>query len=516
MAQGAVVATVLHAYWNMPFCRPSRNRMRRSLYAFGMVLNGLSACAPAPLPRTLDCAAGGCRPAADTRTTALATADAVVDFSVDAEGTFPRNGFLLSVPSLEQAGARYDAIRAALDAGTWRVGSTRQAETAIAAGTRPTLLLYEAWRDQFPGRTPTSWPFDDYAKFESWLRPLARAHRQLPVTWEVWNEWDTGLPWWGGTESQLFETYAVVERVLRQEVGPNVDVAGPSFARYDTLRFRRFADYCLAAGCRVDTWTWHELAPGTAGSIVEHLRWVRAAFVSDSAYAPLRVRRLDINEVVAQAERYSPAALVTTLRALHDGGADAFGRSCWREVRSRQYECLNGSFDGIVDTVAQAPRVTAWVHAAYARIREDPVGTTASGRIALLAGRGAGTGVPAVVLIAPSNASRVDQSITLELRRPARSGVEPTGKGERRVVVRRLSWKLLDAPVEALPVELEATVADDAEAVRLHLLLPGIQHVPDRDADPLFGRDAFLVSIESLHGTPRFLWPVAARLGRRP
>jgi hypothetical protein len=373
------------------------------------------------------------------------------------------------------------------------------------------LLLYEAWRDQFPNRTPESWPFDDYGAFEKWLHLLVRANRRLPLTWEVWNEWDTGLPWWGGSEAQLFDTYAIAERLVRQEVGPNADVAGPSFARFDTLRFRRFADYCVRAGCQVNSWTWHELAPGQASAIAEHLRWVRDAFISAPAYAALRVRRIDVNEVIAQAERYSPAALVTTLRALHEGGGDAFARSCWRELRTLEYECLNPSFDGIVDSRAQSPRTVWWVHAAYARIREAPVAVASSARIAVLSGRGAAVDVPALVMVAPSDASRTDQTVVVELRRLTRSGVTGDGVRGRHVVVRRLSWNTFDAPVDSLPIEWAAEVAVDADIVRIRLVLPALGRGANRPQGLLLGRDAFLISVESATRKQRFLWPVAAR-----
>ncbi len=495
----------------MAFRTRARYRVTLSIVVLGFLGIGTFSCRHTPSIRTHECSPAGCRSVVEDGVTLPATPDAVVDFARAAAGKFAKNGFLLSLPSIEPRGPRYAAMRAALDVGTWRVGNIRQAEAALSVGARPTLLLYEAWRDQFPRRIPTAWPFDDYVAFEAWLRHLVRANRRLPLTWEVWNEWDLGLPWWGGTEAQLFETYALVNRVVREEVGPSADVAGPSFARFDTLRFRRFADYCVRASCQVNTWTWHELSPGRSAAVAEHARWIRSAFIDDPAYSRLAVRRLDVNEVIAQAERYSPAALVTTLRALHDGGADAFGRSCWRELRSREYECLNASFDGIVDSAAQAPRTTWWVHAAYARIREAPAAATASARLAVLAGRGTGTSVPALILVAPNDASRTDQAVTIELRHLSRSGVVGKGEGGLRVVVRSLPWRSLDAAMDSLPVEWEFIVRPDTDVLRLRLLLPGLGRVPDRSDDPILGRDAVLISVESSAAERRALWPVAAR-----
>jgi hypothetical protein len=352
------------------------------------------------------------------------------------------------------------------------------------------------------------WPYDDYAGFERWLRALIRANRQLPVVWEAWNEWDLGLPWWGGTEDQLLETYSLVERVIREEVGEIADVAGPSFNRFDPVRFRRFADYCVRVRCQVNSWTWHEIAPERTSDIAGRVRWVRDSIVSNPRYQSLRVRSVDVNEVMSRAERYSSGALVTALRGLYDGGADAFARSCWQEFRSREYECLNASLDGIVDSVHDAPRVGWWVHAAYARIREAPVEAVGSDRAVALAGRAHPGSAAALVLVATAATSVPPASVLIELRRLKLAGPRESGEPNRRVVVRRLAWTSLDQPLETLPIESEFLVSFDTALVRLHLPVLATERISSRPADSLIGRDAYLVSIEPVQRPPARLWPV--------
>jgi hypothetical protein len=352
------------------------------------------------------------------------------------------------------------------------------------------------------------WPYEDYADFEQWLRTLARANRQLPVVWEVWNEWDQGLPWWGGTEEQLFETYALAERVLREEVGEGAEVAGPSYNLFDTVRFRRFADYCLREGCQVNAWTWHEIAPERTTDIARRVRWVRDSIASNPRYRGLRIRSVDVNEVMSRSERYSSGALVTALRGLYDGGADAFARSCWQEYHSREYECLNASLNGIVDATHDAPRVGWWVHAAYARIREAPVEAVGRGRAIVLAGRAHAGSSAALVLLATAATSGPQDSVLIALRRLKHSGPRESGEQDRRVVVRRLVWTALDRPLEVLPIVAEHVVPSDAALVMLRLPALATERIGSVPADNLIGRDAYLVSIEPIERSPARLWPV--------
>ena len=440
----------------------------------------------------------------------------MVDFGSDAVGALPPNGFLHSLSSLAPRGEKYQELIAALSIGAWRIGDVRQADAPLQIGARTTVLLYDSWRDRLPRSEAMRWPYDDFAAFEGWLRPLVRANRRLPIVWEVWNEWDLGLPWWGGTEAQLFETYALAERIVREEVGELGVVAGPSFARFDTARFRRFADYCVRAGCQVNAWTWHEIAQGHSGDIATRVRWVRDSIASNPKYRALQVRSLDVNEVMSRSERYSSGSLVTALRGLYDGGADAFARSCWQEFRSREYECSNASLDGIVDATHDAPRVGWWVHAAYARIREAPVESHGGERAVALAGRGHRASDAALVLVANTVAAVPSDSIVIELRRLDMSAPRAGRAEHRRIVVRRLPWKSLDLPLDSLPLEAEYLVAFDAPLVRLRLPALATERISTNPADVLVGRDAYLVSIEPVVPFRSKSWPVGLRSGSRP
>ena len=60
---------------------------------------------------------------------------------------------------------------------------------------------------------------------------------------DVWNEPDPHFDkptdkgaFWGGTEEQFFETYARTAKIIREELGPDAMIVGPSGALHDPRR----------------------------------------------------------------------------------------------------------------------------------------------------------------------------------------------------------------------------------------------------------------------------------------
>ena len=68
----------------------------------------------------------------------------------------------------------------------------------------------------------------------------------------MWNEPDNSF-FWTGTQAQLFELYRRTYRILRQDLGRDALIGGPSLAAlYDKPYLMAFADYCLANACEVN------------------------------------------------------------------------------------------------------------------------------------------------------------------------------------------------------------------------------------------------------------------------
>jgi hypothetical protein len=76
--------------------------------------------------------------------------------------------------------------------------------------------------------------------------------------WDIWNEPNFEI-FWDGTREQFFETFAIAERIMREELGADARIVGPSTStwRLDWIQGR--ADFCLQRGCRFDAVSWHDL-----------------------------------------------------------------------------------------------------------------------------------------------------------------------------------------------------------------------------------------------------------------
>ena len=79
--------------------------------------------------------------------------------------------------------------------------------------------------------------------YDSIIRSVVRSTRGKQVMFDVWNEPDPHFDkptdkgaFWGGTEEQFFETYARTAKIIREELGPDAMIVGPSGALHDPRR----------------------------------------------------------------------------------------------------------------------------------------------------------------------------------------------------------------------------------------------------------------------------------------
>ena len=332
-----------------------------------------------------------------------------VDSPVVTRGSM--NGFIHSLSATEPA----DALVAPLAPRLWRSDLLRAPPgRATALGASYQVVLSDLWgypANGWNGRGP---PWADLGAWERFVRRLAREHRGQPVGWDIWNEPD-GPTFWSGGRARFFRTYAVANRVLREELGTEVEIAGPSVSRWSPVWIEAFLDHCLAARCRISALTWHEnLRPGDPiAGISQHLREGRSRFLDDPRYAALGVKEIHVNEYVGRAHRSLPGEAVAYLAELEEGGADLAARSCWSEA-----DCAPAALGGLLDPGSGAPRAVWWAHRWYAqgagaRVRSAPgddgvfvlASRPGAGEVQVLLGRvgSAGVGVELAVSGLPAS-----------------------------------------------------------------------------------------------------------------
>lgn len=306
-----------------------------------------------------------------------ATVTVEVDQRVPTRGSM--NGFIHSLGATEPP----DDLVAPLAPRLFRSDLIRASvDRAAELGARYQLVLSDLWgypANGWNGRGP---PWADLDGWERFVRGVARDHAGRSMSWDIWNE-PNGATFWEGGRERFFRTYAVANRVLREELGPDVEIAGPSVSRWSPLWIEAFLARCLSESCRISALTWHEnLRPDDPiTEVSDHLRDARSRLMADPRYAPLGLTEIHVNEYVGREDRYLPGAAVAYFAELEDGGADLAALSCWNEA-----DCGPAGLGGLL--AAGAPRSAWWAHRWYARGADTRVRSkSGSGGVTALASR---------------------------------------------------------------------------------------------------------------------------------
>ncbi len=142
---------------------------------------------------------------------------------------------------------------------------------SFAPGIPVDLVMSNAWGYPLNNWNNNGPPWQNPTAYQSSLQTLLASYVPLPanVIFEPWNEPNDGWAastcgcgyqrYWSGTAQQFYQTYLSAFQTIRSSLGPNAQIAGPSFFDYDHQGIRDFLEFCLANGCEVNSLTWHEL-----------------------------------------------------------------------------------------------------------------------------------------------------------------------------------------------------------------------------------------------------------------
>jgi hypothetical protein len=291
-------------------------------------------------------------------------------------------------------------------------------------GARYQLVLSDGWgnpKDGWGGHGP---PWRDLDAWRRFVRRTARQVHPPPAEWDVWNEPDNPA-FWNGTREQFFRVYHAAERVLREELGPDVVVGGPSTTKPLPAWLGGLLEHCRRRGCRVDFLSFHaNLQP-----------YERIAALS-GRLERLRTRygkRIEVNESVGPVDQYRPGEILGFLHHMEAGGADAAVRSCWPDLAGGD-NCSNGTLEGLL-TAAGEPRSAWWAYRAYA----DGVGARVPGNsddpaVAVVASaRTADGGGPQVLLARLDRADPDARPLQVDLALRGLAGAPGLGGADRAV-----------------------------------------------------------------------------------
>ncbi len=198
------------------------------------------------------------------------------------------------------------------------------------------------------------------------MRRLAAENSSRDLIWDIWNEPDVPY-FWTGSEAQYHELYRRAYVAIRQEVGADAIIAGPSVGTFQWDWLTRLLEFCRYADCGVDALSWHEL-PGGRGvtTIGDRVRRARAGLLHNVAYAQLGLRELDISEYVSQSDALYGAEALGYVSQLERAGVTRAAHACWPDPSGAD-TCNVPALDGLLDSRTNRPRAAWWSLRWYAR-----------------------------------------------------------------------------------------------------------------------------------------------------
>jgi len=269
----------------------------------------------------------------------------------------------------------------------WTMGSgnvEKMGPVIRGFGATPNMLLTGAWDEE--GNPP-------YVDTQSWFENIrdivgdANLHFG-PMFYEAWNEPDCWYEWSekklgkGATATfgNLFKTYEIAYRAVRQTPGGvTAQMAGLAWNLYDRNVFYTFLEYCLEHRLEVNALVWHELGAVKANLplIRSHLEEARRLFVDNPRYAPLKIRKIVLNETVLKQTKtpqphsfcksdenqdqcfYRPGEILATKYFSELGGAD------FSSVTNYQTDSPDGSLGGRLNPKTRQPLGAWWAEKLY-------------------------------------------------------------------------------------------------------------------------------------------------------
>lgn len=288
---------------------------------------------------------------------------------------------------------RMTALRPAL----WRIGNHPEPDrtTLKAMGVPIIVVLSDLW-----GYKHSNAPSLDWGKYEAAMAVDAKGWQSFNPIMEPWNEPDnTGDQF--GPSNDIRDFYAIYNHAyhaVRNALGPNVPVEGPSYAMYTRAKIKGFLDYCVANNLEVNYLSWHELdKDSNPAMIVKDVVEVRHLLATNPKYHALKISKIQINETVGQSVQYKPGDITAYLYYLEKSGVDGACKGCWWAVNG-QMNCFNRSIDGILDPMTNGTRSAFWAYKLYSDgvshrvlstasdLRLAPIASDANGGMQLLLG----------------------------------------------------------------------------------------------------------------------------------
>jgi hypothetical protein len=228
-------------------------------------------------------------------------------------------------------------------------------------------------------------PYLDTARFKSLIDKMCLENSTSAMIYDIWNEPDNPVFWSGGIR-EFYDIFKIAHDRLRKNLGDSVEISGPSTNIYNKGYLLDFCNFCLQNKIKLDVFSFHWIHEDHTQNLEEILLWTRANIVNNPVYAPLKIKKIVVSEILHRAYQFNPAAILSHYHYLEKGKADGACRACWDEQNS-QNNCWNNTLNGLLTPDSYSKRSAWWATKAYAEL--DPIryaSTSSSGRVYSMVG----------------------------------------------------------------------------------------------------------------------------------
>jgi len=440
------------------------------------------------------------------------SAEVEVDFS-RTESPASMMGFLHGVEDTEQMPDEWVKPLFAAPV-SWRVrGYTEIVDRAHELGVeKPIVVVTDTWNGKAPAL--------DWQAWEEHVRSVARQFGS-DVIYDIINEPDMPFFWrphnghhFPSGWADLHETFHRAHDVIRQELGAEALISGPSFSLLweSEKRLYDFFRFCHENELIIQILSVHVLyqPDATLPLVSASLQKYRRDFIESGDYEGAGVKYIHVNEYGLPDDYTRPGTIVATLRHLELGGADAANRAIWPGRTEDIRNTVDGYLRLVMPESSNAPVVLSDVMFSYDEPR--PVWWAYRYYASGVASRVHAHSSSAFLMPVASAASDIPDQAQLIIG--ATASTERAAAQEIDLKLRHLEeLSFIDANTDMVDIEVKRIVNDETSPL---LSLPTVlrQQVAISDGEtelrlpPLGDYEAYVVLIQGLEDIPQEEDPV--------
>ena len=259
-------------------------------------------------------------------TSKATSADVVVDFSRP-ESVATLTGVLHGITSETPYHAIADIqLAAARGKGVFQ-------DVFAMHGITPVLVVSD--RVRLGGESPAV----NWSAYEDQVRNLAVEYGTT-VIYDLWNEPDQFFfwPFWSGIlagdnedTTEFLESFKRAHDAIRDVLGDEALISGPSISGIDESMIRRFMDFNLREGLTVQVLSVHSLfdPDDTLVEVEQALSRLYQEYIAGPEYSEVGVLELHVNEYGAPKQYGRPGSMLALMRVMERAGVAQAMRAAW-------------------------------------------------------------------------------------------------------------------------------------------------------------------------------------------